>query len=225
MTTNKAAITEGSGLNVATHSITEDAITKHLQRFVRETTAGAAMGVAGLPDVVRDDKANRLILVAGATLTRPANSTPYSINDSISDNGTAGSVTALTTNDLSDTNDAPVALSAVELNSNDTGLGGAVIRLFLFNSNPTTSSGVGAGDNATYSNKRAGFVGSFSGIMRSFSDGGRGVLVPDEGALLTALPASGAKNFWYQLQTLSAFTPSANSTTFIPTFRGYQGIA
>jgi hypothetical protein len=166
-------------------------------------------------------------IVAGSTLTRPANTTAYTANDSISDNATAGSVTAKSSNNLSDTNDHPIDLAEIALDSTDTGPGtaGIQIRLHLFNSDPTASSGVVGGDNAAWSNKKAGWIGSFSGTMRLFSDGSKGVLIPDEGTLRMVAPVSGAKNLYYQLQTLGAFTPSANSTTFIPTFKGFQARA
>lgn len=167
----------------------------------------------------------RHINVLGATLTRPANATPYAAGDSISNDGTAGSVTALTSNNLSDVNDDPINLTEILLDTTDTGPGtaGSVIRCHLFNSDPTANSGVVGGDNAAWSNKKAGWFGSFSGAMRAFSDGSKGVLVPDEGAGRIAFPATGARNIWYQLQTLSVFTPSANSTTFVPRFKGLQG--
>jgi hypothetical protein len=40
MATSKIAVTEGSGLNVATNSISEDAVTKQVQRVVVNTSAG-----------------------------------------------------------------------------------------------------------------------------------------------------------------------------------------
>ena len=43
MGTNKIEYTEGSGLNIATHSFTEDAVTKHVERIAFGT------GVATLP--------------------------------------------------------------------------------------------------------------------------------------------------------------------------------
>ncbi|MDZ4345362.1 MAG: hypothetical protein U1E51_23335 [Candidatus Binatia bacterium] len=160
--------------------------------------------------------------VEGATLTRAANATPYGANDSISNNATAGSVSALSTGDLADISDALIWLKEVLLKTTDTGpsTASATIRCHIFNSNPTANSGVVGGDNAAWSNKQAGWIGSLSGTMRAFSDGGRGILVPDEGNIRIVAPVSGAKNFYYQLQTLTAFTPSGNSTTFTPTFKG-----
>lgn len=166
------------------------------------------------------------VMATGTAMTRPANTTAYAANDSISDNATAGSVTANVVT-ISDANDDPVNITQILLSSTDTGPGtaGAFIRLHLFNSDPTANSGVVGGDNAAWSNKQAGWIGSFTGQMTAFSDGSRGVLVPDGPAVMTTSPGSGARTFWWQLQTLGAFTPSANSTTFTPRFRGFQGRA
>lgn len=193
---------------------------------IDHTTPGTtdAVQISNSPSANTAKTYTGTFVVAGTTLTRPANTTAYSIGDSISDNATAGSVTAKSTNNLSDTNDHPIDIAEILLTSTDTapGAAGTQIRCHLFNSDPTASSGVVGGDNAAWSNKQAGWVGSFSGTMRAFSDGSRGVLVPDEGTLRMISPVSGAKNLYYQLQTLGAFTPSANSTTFTPTFKGFQ---
>ena len=214
-------ITAGSGTSIAA----DDIASVWYQRVKVSIGAdGSATDWSSAnPAPIRDDKANRVIIIAGSTLTRPANTTAYAANDSVSDNGTAASVTANTVT-ISDTNDYPIGIASVELHSTDTGFGAANVRLWIYNSDPTASSGVVNGDNAAFSNKKAGFVGTLSGTMRTFSDGSRGVLTPDEGSLLITLPGSGAKTLWWQLQTLSAATPSANSTTFIPTFRAYQAI-
>lgn len=173
---------------------------------------------------------------AFSTLTRAANTTAYSALDSISDNATPGSVTALVAT-VSDTNDDPLTVTEILINSTDTGLAGKRIRAYLFNSDPTASTGVVGGDNLAYSNKKAGYIGSFSGILETgFSDGTVGRLVPSfaDGAtaahaaasgFVVTKPASGAKTLWIQFQAVDAFTPSGNSTTIIATARGFQGRA
>jgi hypothetical protein len=180
----------------------------------------------------------RAFSVAFSTLTRPANVTAYSALDSISDNATAGSVTALSAT-VSDTNDDPLTVAEILISSTDTGLAGKRIRAYLFNSDPTASTGVVAGDNTAYSNKKAGYVGSFSGVLESgFSDGTVGRLVPTfadgaaagtahapAGGFVVTKPASGAKTLYIQYQAVDGFTPSANSTTIIGTARGFQGRA
>lgn len=164
------------------------------------------------------------VIAAATQMIRPANATAYSINDSISNNATAGSVTAIPVT-ISDTNDQPVELEEILVQTTDTGPGtsSAVIRVHVFNSDPTASSGVVGGDNAAWSNKQAGWVGSFSGTMTLFSDGSRGKLSPDAGTVLITKPGTGVKTLWIQYQTLSVFTPSANSTTFDSLIKGWQG--
>lgn len=172
------------------------------------------------------------------TLTRPANVTAYSALDSISDNATAASVTALSAT-VSDTNDDPITITEILINSTDTGLAGKRIRAYLFNSDPTASTGVGAGDNTAYLQKKAGYIGSCSGILEAgFSDGTVGRLVPTfadnaaasvgnaaAGGFIVTKPTAGAKTLYIQYQAIDAFTPSANSTTIIGTARGFQGRA
>jgi hypothetical protein len=177
---------------------------------------------------------NRVFAVDFATLTRPANTTAYSAADSISNNATAGSVTALVSGNISDTNDDPIFISEILVRSTDTGLAGKKLRAYLFNSDPTANSGVGAGDNAAYSQKIAGYVGSFVGVMETgFSDGSVGRLLPTfndangnpAGAFVPVRPVSGARTLYIQYQAVEAFTPSANSTTIIGTAKGWQGRA
>jgi hypothetical protein len=177
--------------------------------------------------------ANRVFAAAFSTLTRPANTTAYAAGDSISDNATAGSVTALSAT-VSDVNDDPIFINEILIKSTDTGLAGKKFRAYLFNSDPTASSGVGGGDNAAYSQKIAGYIGSFMGWMETgFSDGAVGRLVPtfnetnntQAGGFVVAKPTSGAKTLYIQFQAVEAFTPSANSTTIIATAKGWQGRA
>jgi hypothetical protein len=174
--------------------------------------------------------ADRMISVLGTTLTRPANTTAYAAGDSISDNATAGSVTALPVT-VSDINDAPVALTEIELDTNDTGLAaGITVDVFVYNSDPTANSGVGGGDNAAFSNKKAGSRARFRGTFVAFSDGGKAICRPVDGdntplGVVVIPPAIGAKTLWVQYKVISAsgFTPSANSTTIIPLLKGFQG--
>ncbi len=177
--------------------------------------------------------ANRSFSAAFTTLTRPANTTAYTAGDSISNNATAGSVTALSAT-ISDVNDDPIFISEILVSSTDTGLAGKKLRAYLFNSDPTASSGVTGGDNAAFAQKVAGYVGAFMGYMEAgFSDGTVGRLVPSfnetnfsqAGGFIATKPTSGAKTLYIQYQAVEAFTPSASSTTIIGTARGWQARA
>lgn len=171
--------------------------------------------------ILRQQIESKASIAVGTTLTRPANVTAYAALDSISDNATPGSVTAQPIT-FADVNDAPITLESCTLNTTDTGLQGKNVRAWFYNSDPTASTGVVGGDNLAFSNKKAGFIGSMSGTFRIFSDGAKARLVPDEGARMLVKPGSAAKTIWIQYQTLDAFTPSANSTTIIPTLEGFQ---
>lgn len=167
----------------------------------------------------------RMFSAAVTQLARPANVTAYSVGDAISNNATAGSVAALSAT-VSDTNDDPINITEMLLDTNDTGLAASCqIRAYLYNSDPTASSGVGGGDNAAFSNKKAGFIGTMIGTFRAFSDGGKARLFPEEGSYIIAPPGSGAKTVWVQYEARSGFAPSANSTTIDATLKGFQGRA
>lgn len=241
VTTFGAAWTRGAGAADAnTQRVTMD--TGQLGSL-QGASAAMATGyvLVGLPTDLTWPKglSNRAFSAAFTTLTRPANTTAYTAGDSISDNATAGSVTALTAT-IADVNDDPMFISEILVTSTDTGLAGKRVRAYLYNSDPTASSGVVGGDNVAFSNKKAGYIGSMSGRMEAgFSDGTPGRLVPSfqlaadttdlagapASGFIVTKPTSGAKTLFIQFQAIDAFTPSANSTTIIATIRGWQARA
>jgi hypothetical protein len=162
----------------------------------------------------------KFIEATASALTRPANTTAYTANDAVSDNATAGSVTPISLT-VSDVNDDTVTIERLRLKTTDTGVQGKSFRVWLFQATPT----VGGGDNAAFSAASTGFIGTLSGTFRATSDGAVAVLVPDEGARIIAKPVSGAATIKALMQTLDAFTPSANSTTLTLTAEGFQGAA
>lgn len=166
----------------------------------------------------------KFIVATGTALTRAANQTPYTANDSVSNNATPGSVTANVIT-VADLNNEPLTIERFRLDSNDTGFAGKAVRVWLYNSDPTANSGVVGGDNLAFSNKKAGFIGTMSGTFRTFSDGAAAVLVPDEGSRIITVPGASSQSIWWQLQALEAATSSASSTTFTPTVEGFQGAA
>lgn len=237
--TNSAAIKPASTAAVATDPALVVAISPNSVNANGQTTMSASAPVTLSTDQkYQTGMSPRAFSVAFSTLTRPANTTAYSAGNSISDNATAGSVTALSAT-ISDTNDDPLTLTEILISSTDTGLAGKRIRAYLFNSDPTASTGVVNGNGAAYSQKKAGYIGSMSGVMETgFSDGTVGRLVPSfndsatsptpnaaAGGFIVTKPTAGAKTLYIQYQAIDAFTPSANSTTIIGTARGFQGRA
>jgi hypothetical protein len=163
-------------------------------------------------------------VAAAAAMTRPANVTAYTAGDAVSNNATAASVTPISFT-AADQNDAPLIVYRCRIDSTDTGVQGKSFRVYLFSSDPTASTGVGAGDNGVWSQKKAGFIGTLVGTFKTFSDGSFAICVPEDGGLIVSTPASGAKTIYALLQTVDAFTPSANSTTFTLTLEIEQARA
>lgn len=166
------------------------------------------------------------VIAPAVAMTRPANATPYSAGDAVSNNATASGVTPISFA-ASDVNNAPLLLTHVELLSADSGpaTAGATFEVWLFNSDPTANSGVGGGDNAAFSQKRAGFIGRMQGAFIAASDGSVAICTPVEGSFIPTTPSPGGTTIYALLKTLAAFTPSASSTGFTATLKGIQGRA
>lgn len=188
----------------------------------------SAVNRTGLANITRNNifiGAPPLVIAAASPYIRPANVTAYSINDAVSNNATAASVNPIIFA-ASHVLNAPLAISRARVLTTDTGPGtaSASFELWLFNSDPTANSGVGGGDNAAFSQKQAGFIGIMSGVFASTSDGSFTTMIPDDGAsYIITTPLSGSRTLYGLLKTLTAFTPSANSTTFNAVLEGVQG--
>ena len=187
-----------------------------------------AVNRTGLANITRTNiytGAPPLIIAAASPYIRPANTTAYSANDAVSNNATAANVNPITFA-ASHILNAPLVISRIRVLSTDTGPGtaSATFEMWLFNSDPTANSGVGGGDNAAFSQKQAGFIGIMSGVFASSSDGSIATMIPDDGApYIITTPPSGSRTLYGLLKTLTAFTPSANSTTFNAVLEGIQG--
>lgn len=163
--------------------------------------------------------ASRFYVAAAPLMTRPANTTAYAANDAVANDATAGSVTPLAFT-VTGRESNPVTLERMRLVASDTGVAGKSFRAWLFSASPSP----GAGDNAAFAYAKANFIGTMSGLFKAAaSDGCVGVLVPDDGARIITVPGSSGKIVYALLQALEAFTPSANSTTFLATLEGFEG--
>lgn len=157
----------------------------------------------------------RLINAVATAMVRPANTTAYVANDEISDSTNPISIT------VSDLNDAPVALTGGLLKTTDTGPGAFAIQIEVWVYNTNVAVGT---DNAAFSAPAAGLVAKFTGNFFATSDGSAAELLPIKN-FVPAAPISGGKTLKARVKTLTAFTPTANSTTFTLSLEGVQGRA
>jgi hypothetical protein len=205
-TTGAAVITDANGT-----------VQQYLRGLVKQWIAGTL--VIGDGTHLIGKVKTKFIESVASTMTRLNNTTSYLANEGVSNSATAGSVTPFSFT-MSDVNDDLVTIERLRLITSDTGVAGKALRMWLYRASPTVNSG----DHAAFSQPRSTFVGTFSGTMRTFSDGSGGIFVPDEGSRIITLPTSGAKTVFGLLQTLEAFTPVAQST-WIATLEGFQGSA
>jgi hypothetical protein len=217
---DNVSITAGSGTSIAADDIGAGLLAQRIKLIhgADGVNDGDVATLNPLPTVPMP----RLKVVAAGAMARPANTTAYTANDAVSNNATAGSVAAISFT-LADQNDQPLIVHRCRIDTTDTGVAGKSFRVYFFNSDPTASTGVGGGDNAAWSQKKAGFIGSMVGTFRTFSDGSFALCTSEDGPFIVAPPATGAKTIYALLQTLDAFTPSANSTTFTLTLEAQQG--
>jgi len=151
-----------------------------------------------------------LRITTASAMTRPANTTAYAALDAVANNATAGSVTPISLS-VSDQNDAPTSIERIRIATTDTGVAGRAFRVWLFQATLTAT----AGDNAAFTVPSANMIGTMVGVFRSPTTGGSfGAFTSEDGTRIMTLPTSGGQTVFALLQTLDAFTPSANSTTF-----------
>jgi hypothetical protein len=155
---------------------------------------------------------------ASSTLTRPANTTPYTALDNVANNATAASITSPTIT-VARVAAGSVTIPRLKLRTSaTTGMEGVSFRIDLWASAPTFSSG----DNVAYAiaTGAANFLGSFTGFFRQFADGAVAECTPEYGVPIAAKLASG-QAIVATLQTLTDFTP-ISAQTFIITPDVYQ---
>jgi hypothetical protein len=163
-------------------------------------------------------------VVDSATMTRPNDTDPYVANDMVANSSTAATVVPMSFT-ASDVIDAPVIVYGIRIATSGTapGTAGARFRVHLFRSDPSANTGIKAGDSATFSvNQAAGLIGTLTGTSRVYADGSSCRCVSDEGVPLICRPTTGARTVFALLQTLDAFTPSAQAT-YTLTIEAAQG--
>jgi hypothetical protein len=176
---------------------------------VTEITVKDASGdpqVVALP-VVR--QVAGLTKIAGASLTRPANTTAYALGDLIANSATAGSVTPLAIAAARE-NDATGMLRKVRLSTDNVAWANNTVRVHLFKNSPTST----VGDNGVFAAAINGVasihLGYFDVIFdQVFSDGVKGEGVPNTGGEINFDPAAGTQNIYALIEVRGAYTPTS----------------
>lgn len=128
-------------------------------------------------------------IVAGATTTRPANTTAYVAGQLLANSTTAGSVTYPTIA-AARANDVAGTILRLRLKKSGTTLTNGIFRVHLYNVLPSVTNG----DGATWLSTTAGYVGGFDVTMtQAFSDSAMGIGIPTAGYGVAFAPVSGTR--------------------------------
>lgn len=149
--------------------------------------------------------------VVSDNFNRPANTTPYSVDDAVSDNATAGSVTPLSWT-------LPYTAGRatdIKIRKSDQTVATPTLRLYLFSASPT----VAAGDNESWTTSPPTLANCLGFVDVDVTEAGSDDAV---GFAQCSIPLDGltSKVVYGLLRTLSAFTP-ASAETFTVDIKGY----
>ena len=193
-----ADITKVAGATIAQgHGTAATAI-----RVELPTDGTGIVGLAASPNTVGALTTGGQV-VAGSTITRPANTTAYVAGYLVANSTTAGSVTYPTVAAARGTNIVSVA-TRCSIKKTGTSLTNAIFRVHFYNAQPTVTNG----DGAAWLTGSANYLGFFDvTCTQVFSDGAIGVGIPGSGSMMTFAPASGTSNLYFLIEARAAYTP------------------
>lgn len=148
-------------------------------------------------------------IVAGATMTRPANTTAYVIGQLVANSVTAGSVVPISLT-VARTMAGSGQVRRARLVKSGTVITNASFRVHLYRTSPTVTNGDGA---AWLSNNAANYMGSIDLVMlRAFSDGAVGIGLSNDGSEIFFNTPAGVQTVFALLEARAAYTPTSGET-------------
>lgn len=146
------------------------------------------------------------IITMGATFTRPADTTAYTLGDLVANNTTAGSVVPMAFPAATRYNATAAMVRRARLHASNTSLTNASFRVHLYDRIPTISNG----DNGAWLTTITGYLGSFDITFdKAFSDGAKGIGISGAGAEVNFNSAPGDNSIYALLEARAAYTPTS----------------
>lgn len=196
------AVTANAGTNLNTSTLALEA---------GGNLAAAAASLSVMDDWDSTDAAKVVGITANPTglYTRPNDTTAYAVNDLVSNNTTAGSITVQSVAAARVAAGSGLIRRCRLTTNHTTGLDGVQIKVRFWSAAPTYTNG----DNGAYAvaTGAAGYLGSMTVTLEQFADGASGNGSPAVGSEIAFSLGSGTSVFW-DMQTLSIFTPQASKT-------------
>lgn len=209
------AFVANAGANLNTSALATEAghianVDAKLPASLGAKTGANSLSIVPASDGFKTTTNDGLQAIPSAQLTRPANTTPYSIGDLVDSTTTAGSVTGFVfANAVRNAGEA-FRCERIRLRKSGTSLTNASFRVYLCRALPTFS----VGDNGVLNTAGAlaiddikYVVGWFDLVMdRSATSGARGVGVPNAGGAISLVPFSGTTLYCF-VEALAGYTP------------------
>ena len=140
------------------------------------------------------------------SFTRPADTTAYASGDQVANSVTAASVLAMEFVGIARSANAPVRIKAIVLKKSGTGVANAQFRAHFYEKKPSDVSGIVGGDNAAWSTKDRGYVGSIDvTVDKAFTDGSAGRATGD----IIARADVSSRSLYVLLEARAAYTPAS----------------
>jgi hypothetical protein len=165
-------------------------------------------GISLAPSEAHAGQVGGHIAIASAAMTRPADTSAYSVGDLIANNTVAGSVVPIALA-VARVNDGSGMIRRIRLKTNDAAFAAAVIRVHLYRDSPTVTNG----DNGTFLTTESNYIGYADITLdRHFSDAEKGFGVPAVGPEWSFQSSAGTQNIYALLEARSAVTPGSAKT-------------
>ncbi len=156
--------------------------------------------------VVPVELAGAFAALISNSFARPANTTAYAAGQLMANSVSAASVVAVPL-PAARLNGGTGLIPRVDLAKSDPSLTNASFRVHLYSAAPTSA----AGDGVAYStNGTLTFLDTFDvNMVKSFTDGAKGVGVPSAGTAAIFAAAAGSQNLYALVEALAAYTPAS----------------
>ncbi len=185
-----------------------------IKPFVRAAAAALLASLCALPLGNSGALAQASVVGYGdttaVTFTRPADTTAYASGDIVCQSTTvSASGCAPLTFTVSRQADKSFLIPRARISASNATLTNASFRLHLYRQSPTIANG----DNSAWSTTNSNYIGSMDVTFdRAFTDGAKGIALPNNGSYIIGVPDSGTTNIYGLLEARAAYTPTSAQT-------------
>jgi len=153
-----------------------------------------------------------MVAVASASFSRPADTTAYAVGDLVANATAAASVVPMQFS-VARVADKSFRILRARLKKSGTATANASFRIHLHRDDPSGASGIANGDNGAWLTREASYIGAIDVTLdKAFSDGAKGIGIPNEGVAIAAVPSAGTQLVYGLIEARAAYAPASGET-------------